>query len=75
MEVIADGDKIASLRGENIEGTVRVCSGPWRMEEGWWRDAPAERQYWDVELWGGGIYRLYQAGDSKGWYVDARFGV
>ena len=75
VEVIADGDKIVSLRGENIEGTVRVCSGPWRMEEGWWRDAPAERQYWDVELWGGGIYRLYQAGDSKGWYVDARFGV
>src|SRR6266851_5067435 len=45
VEVIADGDKIASLRGENIEGTVRVCSGPWRMEEGWWRDAPSQREY------------------------------
>jgi protein ImuB len=75
VEVITDGEKIASLRGENIEGSVRVCSGPWRIEEGWWRDAPAEREYWDVELWGGGIYRLYRAGAEKNWFVDARFGV
>ncbi|HYS56119.1 MAG TPA: DNA polymerase Y family protein [Thermoanaerobaculia bacterium] len=75
VEVITDGDKIASLRGENIEGSVRVCSGPWRIEEGWWRDAPAQREYWDVELWEGGIYRLYQAASSSDWFVDARFGV
>ncbi len=75
VEVVTDGEKIASIRGETIEGTVRICSGPWRIEEGWWHDAPAEREYWDVELWGGGIYRLYQAAESKGWFVDARFGV
>jgi len=75
VEVITEGDKIASLRGENIEGTVRVCSGPWRIEEGWWRDAPAQREYWDVELWGGGIYRVYQAAANNDWFVDARFGV
>jgi protein ImuB len=75
VEVTTEGDRIASLRGENIEGTVRVCSGPWRIEEGWWRDAPAEREYWDVELWGGGIYRLYQGASVKDWFVDARFGV
>jgi len=75
VEVITEGDRIASLRGENIEGSVRVCSGPWRIEEGWWREGPAEREYWDVELWGGGIYRLYQASLREGWFVDARFGV
>src|SRR5207244_2309623 len=75
VEVITDGGKIASLRGENIEGSVRICSGPWRIEEGWWRDAPSQREYWDVELWEGGIYRLYQSASSKEWMVDARFGV
>ncbi|MDQ6800399.1 MAG: DNA polymerase Y family protein [Acidobacteriota bacterium] len=75
VEVTTCGDRIASLRGENIEGTVRVCSGPWRIEEGWWRDAPSQREYWDVELWGGGIYRLYQGASAGGWFVDARFGV
>ncbi len=75
VEVITEGEKIASLRGENIEGSVRVCSGPWRIEEGWWREAPSEREYWDVELWGGGIYRLYQAASNSDWFVDARFGV
>ncbi len=75
VEVITDGEKIASVRGENIDGAVRICSGPWRIEEGWWRDVPAEREYWDVELWEGGIYRLYQSAASKAWFADARFGV
>lgn len=75
VEVITEGEKIASIRGESIAGAVRICSGPWRIEEGWWRDAPAEREYWDVELWEGGIYRVYQSAGSKGWFVDARFGV
>ena len=75
VEVITERGTIASVRGENIEGSVRVCSGPWRIEEGWWRDAPAEREYWDVELWGGGIYRMYQAAGTKEWFVDARFGM
>src|SRR5712691_10233212 len=75
VEVITERGTIASVRGENIEGSVRVCSGPWRIEEGWWREAPSEREYWDVELWGGGIYRLYQAASNSEWFVDARFGV
>ncbi|HEY8183699.1 MAG TPA: DNA polymerase Y family protein [Thermoanaerobaculia bacterium] len=75
VSVVTEGDRIASLQGENISGTVRVCSGPWRVEEGWWRDLPSHREYWDVELWGGGIYRVYQGASIKDWFVDARFGV
>jgi len=78
VDVTAEGNRIASIRGETIAGNVRVCSGPWHIEEGWWRDAPAEREYWDVELWEGGIYRVYRSeGEQEGkeWFVDARFGV
>ena len=78
VEVItrtSDGEtQIASLNGAgDLSGTVRICSGPWRMESGWWNDTPAAREYWDVELERGGIYRVYQAAPSAEWYVDARY--
>jgi hypothetical protein len=50
-----------------------MSSGPWRVESGWWSDAPAAREYWDVELERGGIYRLYQAAPAQDWFIDARY--
>jgi protein ImuB len=78
VEVITretDGEKqIATINGEgDLSGNVRVSSGPWRIEEGWWNDAPASREYWDVELERGGIYRLYQSAPTNDWFVDARY--
>ncbi len=55
-----------------IAGTVRICSGPWRVEEGWWSDRPDIREYWDVELERGGVYRVFRGGVSE-WFVDARY--
>jgi len=67
------GVTIAELKGEgDVCGAVRVSSGPWRIESSWWSDAPAAREYWDVELERGGIYRLYQ-GTATDWFVDARY--
>jgi hypothetical protein len=57
----------------DIGGAVRLCSGPWRVEEGWWTEVPADRDYWDVELLRGGIYRLYRDGGTDGWFIDARY--
>lgn len=67
-----DGEtRIASIQGEgSLTGPVRMCSGPWRVESSWWTDAPAAREYWDVELQDG-TYRLYEA--ATGWVVDARY--
>ncbi|HXA19161.1 MAG TPA: DNA polymerase Y family protein [Thermoanaerobaculia bacterium] len=55
-----------------IAGTVRICSGPWRVEEGWWSDRPDIREYWDVELERGGVYRVFR-GSAAEWFVDARY--
>ncbi len=44
----------------HIQGLVRVAAGPWSLEEGWWKDEPIDREYWDVELSGGGLYRIYR---------------
>lgn len=70
VEVTLCDGRIASIRGGDIEGDVRIASGPWRVEEGWWREAPACREYWDVELYGGSTYRLFEDG---GWRVDAAY--
>ncbi|MEM1180551.1 MAG: DNA polymerase Y family protein [Acidobacteriota bacterium] len=67
---------VKSLLGEEtrrrpkIQGAVRVASGPWGLEEGWWQENPTTRDYWDVELSSGGLYRLFRERTSGDWFVD-----
>ncbi len=63
---------VASLPGTapRIQGLVRIAAGPWAFEEGWWKDEPAAREYWDVELSGGGLYRLYRNDSNGEWFAD-----
>jgi protein ImuB len=56
---------------DSIDSRVRVSSGPWQIEEGWWTDRPQAREYWDVELEQGGVFRVYR--DEAEWFVDARY--
>jgi protein ImuB len=67
-----DGElQIAAVNGhDEISGETRMSSGPWRVQEGWWSSTPADREYWDVELLRGGVYRMYRDG---GWFIDARY--
>jgi hypothetical protein len=53
-----------------IAGSVRVAAGPWSLEEGWWSESPADRDYWDVELSDGGLYRIYRARGGGAWFAD-----
>ncbi len=66
---------LASHQGAEprIQGLVRVAAGPWQLEEGWWREHPVERDYWDVELSGGGLYRIYRDRRSNEWYADGLY--
>ncbi len=66
--------QITSINGEgDLSGPVRASSGPWKIESSWWSDAPAAREYWDVELEKGGVYRVYQAEGASAWFADARY--
>jgi protein ImuB len=54
--------KTIRLRREQpgLAGHVRVASGPWKLER---------RNYWDVELSDGALYRIYE--DAAGrWFAD-----
>ena len=53
-----------------ISGSVRVCSGPWNFEEAWWGDSPSDREYWDVELSSGGVYRVFRTHNPDSWFSD-----
>jgi hypothetical protein len=50
-----------------------VASGPWRLESDWWEEDPARRDYWDVELAGGGLYRIFRDRDSGEWFADGMY--
>ncbi len=66
---------VASAGGATprIQGLVRVASGPWQLEEGWWSEAPVTRDYWDVELSGGGLWRVFRDRASEEWFADGLY--
>jgi protein ImuB len=59
-----------SDRRPRLDGRVRVASGPWALEEKWWSEEPLDRDYWDVELDSGGIYRIFRDNRSSDWFAD-----
>jgi len=78
VEVITrerDGEiEITSIEGEgDISGPVRASAGPWQMDTEWWAATPGVREYWDVELERGGVYRTYRGEVASAWFVDARY--
>ncbi len=53
-----------------ISGSVKVAAGPWSLEEGWWTDQPTDRDYWDIELSDGALYRIYRNRKDGAWFAD-----
>jgi hypothetical protein len=53
-----------------IQGQVRVAAGPWNLQTDWWGAEPVERDYWDVELTSGGLYRIFRNRASSEWFAD-----
>lgn len=45
-------------------------AGPWRLFGEWWGERCFARDYFDVELSDGGIYRLYRNLADESWFVD-----
>lgn len=56
-----------------IQGLIRIAAGPWSLEDGWWNERPTERDYWDIELSGGRLYRIYRDRQSGDWFADGMY--
>ena len=48
-------------------------AGSWRVATEWWNDVSCLRDYYDLELSGGGIYRCFRDRRSGTWYVDGTY--
>ncbi len=46
------------------------AAGPWRVTAEWWRERPCRRDYYDLELTDGGVYRCFRDLGTGRWYVD-----
>jgi protein ImuB len=70
LEVFSEREAPCFVRGTGLGGRVVTLAGPWRIAAEWWSDAPCARDYYDVELTDGGVYRCYRERASGAWFVD-----
>jgi len=70
VEVFRDRHAPAFVRGPGIGGRVVGLAGPWRLAAEWWLSGSVQRDYYDVELSDGGIYRCFEDRRSRAWFVD-----
>jgi len=68
VEVFADRDRPDFVRGEGLGGRVVGAAGPWRVAGEWWSDGAFARDYYDLELSDGGLYRCFR--ENGRWFVD-----
>jgi protein ImuB len=73
LEVFTERGAPCFVRGAGFGGRVVDVAGPWRVATEWWGDAACVRDYYDLELTDGGIYRCFRDRRSGGWFVDGAY--
>ncbi len=69
VEVMCERDRPRFVRGADLCARVVSLAGPWRRQGEWWRDSFA-RDYYDLMLADGGVYRMFYDLGSGRWFVD-----
>ncbi len=70
LEVFETKGQLDYVRGPGFGGRVVHVGGPWRLRGEWWTEDPFAREYYDVELSDGGVYRLYCDLRTRRWLAD-----
>lgn len=52
---------------------VTACAGPWHASGEWWTPTAWSRQEWDVELSGGGLFRVYLDRMMGRWFLEGSY--
>jgi protein ImuB len=68
VEVFVEGGRIAYLRAGGFGGRTVAAAGPWRVDAEWWSESRCLRDYWEVQLSDGGVYRVFR--EDGAWWVD-----
>ncbi|MDB4965030.1 MAG: polymerase IV-like protein ImuB [Myxococcales bacterium] len=64
-----DRGELRYLAGQGIGGQVLAAAGPFRVRDGWWQ-LPVTRDYYDVHLSDGAIYRVFHDLHGDSWHID-----
>jgi protein ImuB len=70
LEVFEKAGRLDYVRGCGFGGRVVRRAGPWRLRGEWWATDPYVREYYDVELSDGGVYRIYRDVRLQRWLAD-----
>jgi protein ImuB len=68
-EARLDRGALRYLAGHGIGGQVLAAAGPFRVRDGWWQ-LPVTRDYYDVQLSDGAIYRVFHDLQRDSWHID-----
>jgi protein ImuB len=68
-EARLDRGELRYLAGQGIGGQVLAAAGPFRVRDGWWQ-LPVTRDYYDVQLSDGAIYRVFHDLSRDSWHID-----
>jgi protein ImuB len=63
----------ARFAWQGTEWRVVACSGPERIETGWWRGADVERDYYVVTTQAGSRYWLFRRRGDGRWFLHGCF--
>jgi protein ImuB len=70
VDVFCQRDRPDFVRGDGLGGRVVGAAGPWRVAGEWWSEAGFARDYYDLQLSDGGLYRCFCDLGSARWFVD-----
>ena len=70
LEVFESAGQLDYVRGRGLGGRVVQWAGPWRLRGEWWTTDPFAREYYDVELTDGGVYRIFRDVRERRWLAD-----
>lgn len=70
VEVFYERERPDFVRGPRLGGRVVSWAGPWRIRTEWWGERVYWREYYDVQLSDGGLYRLFRDNEQQQWFVD-----
>lgn len=70
VNVSSEEEKPRWLQAREVEGGIKACGGPWRLDGDWWDEQTAWRwEEWDVELVSGALYRLAHHRQENWWLL------
>lgn len=70
VEVLCQRGIPEFVRGRELSARVVSIAGPWRRQGEWWSEQAFNRDYYEMALADGGVYRVFCDRASQQWFVD-----